>query len=49
MVVTGKTDVLGEKPVPVPLFPPQIPQGMTWNRRQASAVTGRRITESRYG
>ena len=23
----GKTDVLGEKPVPVPLCPPQIPYG----------------------
>jgi hypothetical protein len=24
-----KTEVLGEKPVPVPLFPPQIPHGLT--------------------
>jgi hypothetical protein len=25
----GKTEVLGEKPVPVPLYPPQIPHGPT--------------------
>jgi hypothetical protein len=25
----GKTEVLGEKPVPVPLCPPQIPHGLT--------------------
>jgi len=25
----GKTEELGEKPVPVPLWPPQIPHGMT--------------------
>jgi hypothetical protein len=33
----GKTEVLGEKPVPVPLCPPQIPRGPT----RASAVRGR--------
>jgi hypothetical protein len=36
----GKTEVLGKKPVPVPLCPPQIPHGLTW----ASAVRGRRLT-----
>jgi hypothetical protein len=25
MILTGKTKELGEKPVPVPLCPPQIP------------------------
>jgi len=45
MILTGKTDVLGEKPVPVTLCPPQIPQGVAWNRKQASAVTDRRITD----
>jgi hypothetical protein len=25
-----KTEELGEKPDPVPLRPPQIPQGLTW-------------------
>jgi hypothetical protein len=29
MILTGKTEELGEKPVPVPLCPPQIPYGLT--------------------
>jgi hypothetical protein len=40
----GETEVLGEKPVPVPLCPPQIPHGLTWDRTLASAVGGRRLT-----
>jgi hypothetical protein len=40
----GKTEVLGEKPVPVPLCPPQIPYGLTRDRTRASAVEGRRLT-----
>jgi hypothetical protein len=36
----GKTEELGEKPVPVPLGPPQSPHGLT----RASAVRGRRLT-----
>jgi hypothetical protein len=40
----GKTEVLGEKPVPVPLCPPQIPHGLTRDRARASAVRGRRLT-----
>jgi hypothetical protein len=40
----GKTEELGEKPVPVPLCPPQIPHGLTRLRTQASAVGGRRLT-----
>jgi len=39
----GKTEVLGEKPVTVPLCPPQISHGLTWFWTQASAVTGRRL------
>jgi hypothetical protein len=39
-----KTEVLGEKPVPVPLCPPQIPYGLTRNGSRASAVRGRRLT-----
>jgi hypothetical protein len=31
-----KTEVLGEKPVPVPLCLPQISHGLAWNRTQAS-------------
>jgi hypothetical protein len=37
----GKTDVFVEKPVPVPLCPPQIPHVLTWGRNRASAVKGR--------
>jgi len=37
----GKTEELGEKPVPVPLCPPQIPHGLTRERTQSSAVRGR--------
>jgi hypothetical protein len=40
----GKTEVLGEKPVPVPLCPPQIPHGPTRDWTPASAVRGRRLT-----
>jgi hypothetical protein len=29
MKLTGKAEVLGEKPVPVSLCPPQIPHGLT--------------------
>ena len=34
----------GEKPVPVPLCPPQIPLGLNRNRTRASALGGRRLT-----
>jgi hypothetical protein len=40
----GKTEDLGEKPVTVPLCPPQSPHGLTRARTRASAVTGRRLT-----
>jgi hypothetical protein len=40
MILTGKTEELGENPVPVPLCPPQIPHGLT----RASAARGRRPT-----
>jgi hypothetical protein len=40
----GKPKIIGEKPVPVPLCPPQIPHGLTRARTQASAVRGRRLT-----
>jgi hypothetical protein len=40
----GKTEVLAEKPVPVPFCPPQIPHGLARDRTQASAVRGRRLT-----
>jgi hypothetical protein len=40
----GKTEELGEKPVPVPLCPPQIPHGLNRAQTRASAVRGRRLT-----
>jgi hypothetical protein len=40
----GKTESLGEKPVPVPLCPPKIPHGLTRDGTRASAVGGRRLT-----
>jgi hypothetical protein len=40
----GKTEVLGEKPAPVPLCPPQIPYGLTRDRTRACAVGGRPLT-----
>jgi hypothetical protein len=40
----GKIEELGEKPVPVPLCPPQIPHGLPRARTPASAVRGRRLT-----
>jgi hypothetical protein len=29
MIPTGETEELGEKPVPVPHCPPQVPHGLT--------------------
>jgi hypothetical protein len=40
----GKTEELGEKPVPVQLCRPQIPHGLTRSWTQASAVTSQRLT-----
>jgi hypothetical protein len=40
----GKPDELGDKPVPVLLFTPQIPYGLFRARTRASAVGGRRLT-----
>jgi hypothetical protein len=40
----GKTEVLGEKPVTVPLFPPQIWNEVAWDRTRFSAVWDRRLT-----
>jgi hypothetical protein len=39
-----KPEELGEKPVPVPLFPQQNPHGLNRARTLASAVKGRRLT-----
>jgi hypothetical protein len=40
----GKTEELWEKPVPVPLCPPQIPHGLTQARTRTSRARGRRLT-----
>jgi hypothetical protein len=40
----AKTEVLGEKPVPVPLCPTQIPHGLTRDRTRASTVGDRQLT-----
>ena len=34
--------MLGEKPIPVPLHPPQISHGLAWDRIRVYAVRGRR-------
>jgi len=39
-----KVEALGERPVRVQLGPPQIPQGLTRNRKRASALRQRRQT-----
>jgi hypothetical protein len=44
MKLTGENRQLGEKPVPVPLCPPQTPHGLIRDRTRASAVEGRRLT-----
>jgi hypothetical protein len=44
MKLTGKNRQLGEKPVPVPLCPPQTLHGLTHDRTRASAMEGRRLT-----
>jgi hypothetical protein len=44
MILTGETEVLGKIPVPMPLYPPQIPHGLTWDRTWTSAVEGQRLS-----
>jgi len=36
----GKQMYLEEKPVPVPLFPPQIPHGLAWDQSWDFTVNG---------
>jgi hypothetical protein len=38
MILTGETEGLGEKPVPVPLCPQQIPHGLTGLRGERLAT-----------
>ena len=41
--MTENSEVLGDKPVPVPLCPPQIPHSLNWDRTRFSEVRGRRL------
>ena len=38
MILTGETEVLGEKPAPVPLCPPQISYGLSWDQTRTSVA-----------
>jgi hypothetical protein len=40
----GKSEVLGEKTVPVPFCPTKIPHGLTSDRIRPSAVTDQLVT-----
>jgi hypothetical protein len=44
IILTGKTEELGEKPVPQPLRSPHMPHGMTRGRTRAPAVRGLPLT-----
>jgi hypothetical protein len=45
MILTGQNQKAWRKNVPEPLYPPQIPYGLTRARTRTSAVKGRRLTE----
>lgn len=36
MLLTGEAEVLGEEPDPVPLYTPEIPNGLAWDRTHTS-------------
>jgi hypothetical protein len=46
MIMTGKKkeEVFGEKPVQVPLYSPQNPQGLAWDGSRASTISGWRLS-----
>jgi hypothetical protein len=44
MILTGETEELVGKPVPVPLCPPQTPHGLTRKRTRASATRSQLLT-----
>jgi len=41
-----KTEVLGKKPIPMPICAPQISYELVWDRTRVFAVTVRRLTVS---
>jgi len=50
MILSGETEVLGNKPVPLQLCPPQILHILAWLWTWASTVTGKQLTaEPWYG
>jgi hypothetical protein len=44
MKLTGKDQNAWGKPIPVPLCPPQIPRGLTWDQIRVSELAGQRLT-----
>lgn len=40
----GSTEVFGEEPFQMPLFPSQIPHGLVWNWTRVSAARDRQLT-----
>ena len=34
----GETEVLGEKPIPVPFFAPEILRRLSWNKKRSSTM-----------
>jgi hypothetical protein len=42
--MTLETEILGEKPAPVPFRPPQIPHDRTWSGTRAATMGSRRLT-----
>jgi len=40
----GRNEELGERPVRIPLCPPQIPHGLSWDRIQVTTETDLRLT-----
>ena len=46
MILGGRIEVLGQKPVPLPFCPSQILLGLVWNRTRASALRANRSNPS---
>jgi len=42
----GETEVLGDKPVPVPRYSTQLSHGLAWNWARAYAMTGQQLAAS---
>jgi hypothetical protein len=44
MLLAGEHQLLGEKPLPLLLCPPQIPHELVWDPTWAFVMTGRGLT-----